>query len=1116
MDELYFDFEVPPPTASNHNLSQESTTTTTTTGSRRTTSTNGSSIRTSQNRRRRTDRGAGNGSDSLSSSTEIVSSTDQSRRRSKHSSSKLRFQPKQPRYHSDELEDEMASTVSSSSSKESASTNTVPNTTAVSVVRSKNGANMVRGGMSGVFAVQDAGNYQMLHDECAFLCSTILSRRRNPATAVDSIIDLVTILSSRKTRAILWLGGQQQQQQYDDTPNFGQNWSTHTSTDNVPKVWRSILEIIAVMTQQNTGISPKTNKINNAEYQRNSAANNNNLKIPSPIKPRTKAARRKQKDIIQDGGGDGVGESSVVNSSVGSVKYISGLTVEMKEALACLIYFLSCDCTMSPTKSVAAMGTVKMPSLARKIRLAILEYGQVISGVVRLIVPPSNDAKVAQTFDETSTWDSNRYASAFIRNTTSFKDQRDAKSPPRMNLSARMDHARCPPPPDPLSPRTDQKVKDYPSKRENPAKLGRFLRLKRKRLAEESSERQETDLEASIPLLGTSDKGLESADEDSKMMPPPSKRKAVGQKNAAQRTLNNDEQSFRSSSVASRGDFSFPSTDRTSEKASGSNLSWDEDVSIGSDSSGLTSTLSTRATRKLTSLRSKVQLDAIGRSNSKTGDLETNLQEAFYCERALSVVDAELLPAGDYPWITMVCLESLCRITTGKEEGGTSCLEGDDTMGTRGSQNEEDSSDSDEDDESRNPIVMTNHLLGKSGAVPLLGKAMSQSVLSSQKLIFTKNQRIVGSLGGFEGSELREDEECWKYCQDRLSLLACIIDGACLLSESNRRGFCEEDPFAFEERKDGLIFQIITFLRQCNESNLHEEDKKRSAAMLLALRTLTSLTHDNSLAAEQMASSYNVGINCVRGVEILAELIFRLEEPLTVTPSKAGRANNGAATNQQSPEHDMHRYDCTIFCFNTLANVIEGRGVRKVLSEMTVQPESLGAISWLKWLCQWFAKQTESFHTELMSIGKDRRIQGSAKQVTPAVTIKSYKRNGTNHTSNEQDAELHKHEEEKLVAAGNCCVLLACIMTEPENDDGTDFSTIAVRKLIVEEMPESIDGEQPGISMIINTLKAFCNFYHLSLGELSLAVVAPVKKLILELEEVKVDHPTEDNGPEWR
>ena len=43
------------------------------------------------------------------------------------------------------------------------------------------------------------------------------------------------------------------------------------------------------------------------------------------------------------------------------------------------------------------------------------------------------------------------------------------------------------------------------------------------------------------------------------------------------------------------------------------------------------------------------------------------------------------------------------------------------------------------------------------------------------------------------------------------------------------------------------------------------------------------------------------------------------------------------------------------------------------------------------------------------------------------------------------------------------------------------------------------------VTFIINTLKAFCNFYHYAIGDLSVAVVAPVKTLIEKLDALKTD-----------
>jgi hypothetical protein len=76
-------------------------------------------------------------------------------------------------------------------------------------------------------------------------------------------------------------------------------------------------------------------------------------------------------------------------------------------------------------------------------------------------------------------------------------------------------------------------------------------------------------------------------------------------------------------------------------------------------------------------------------------------------------------------------------------------------------------------------------------------------------------------------------------------------------------------------------------------------------------------------------------------------------------------------------------------------------------------------------------------------------------------------------------------------------------MTEPEEISEEPESTNTIRNLIIEEMPRHEDGSSTGVAMIINCLKAFCNFYHFSLGDLSVAIVTPVKMLIGELEELQ-------------
>lgn len=438
--------------------------------------------------------------------------------------------------------------------------------------------------------------------------------------------------------------------------------------------------------------------------------------------------------------------------------------------------------------------------------------------------------------------------------------------------------------------------------------------------------------------------------------------------------------------------------------------------------SSLNSDISARMSPKLTNLISKVMLS----EEECSGD---HIQQDM----------------GN--WISMVCLQSLNRIINGKDKEGTSCIERTD--------DDDDDDTNDEEEEERNPILITNNLLAKSGVVPLLAKAMSESLEGVTKLLATK------------------EESCWQCWNAKLSILASLIDGACLFHGANRRAFCEEDPFSFEECNQGLILHIILMLHQFSKPGVGMRlDDKISGIVLLGLRTLTSLTHENEVPREQMIMCNNNGEGeeeSIRGLDVLAELVFELEEK---------RDGNGKKVDaSHSKEEDLHRYDSTIFCLNILANIVEGENVRRLLAEIKV-PSPSGEILWIKWLCQWLVTQTASFRDAILGIGKKNR-------------------------SGSEQRELQKNEEDKLVAAGNGCVLLACLMTEPDSISEEPESTNTIRNLIIGQMPVDRDGSSTGVTMIVNTLKAFCNFYHYSLGGLSVAIVAPVKKLIQELEEME-------------
>ena len=97
--------------------------------------------------------------------------------------------------------------------------------------------------------------------------------------------------------------------------------------------------------------------------------------------------------------------------------------------------------------------------------------------------------------------------------------------------------------------------------------------------------------------------------------------------------------------------------------------------------------------------------------------------------------------------------------------------------------------------------------------------------------------------------------------------------------------------------------------------------------------------------------------------------------------------------------------------------------------------------------------------------------------------------------------ELQAGEEGNLVTAGNGFVLLAYLMLE---DETSSSSSSSIRDKVVKELPIDESGSSGGIQYMIKTLKAFCNFYHYSVGDLSVAVIAPIVKLIAGLEKLDV------------
>ncbi len=846
----------------------------------------------------------------------------------------------------DDMEDDLESVRSHSS-------DTTDQSYSVASMRSNSRPELsVRRG-TGAFAVQDAGTYQMVHDEVTYLCSTILSKTTLPSKAIDSAMELATLLSSRKTRSMLWQDRNDNEKRNDHDSNKDEYKSKQMPAP-IPKAWSSILDVLALAA---TTTSTVCGSFENQCPSSSSSISSNNSARPGQ-KARTKSARRKEKALL--------GASQTNSHSSADQK----LNADMRTVLTCILYYISWDCTLSREHSIAVTGAVEKPHVARRIRMAILERGTVLMSVTKLMVPSQ------QTSATNNTAPARRWipfpAKIVPISTSSVSPLKTRSKRSLLSTEAK-----------PETNKSNGISTTLPAG--DPTAMGRRKRKNRKKHSQVDTDR----------------------------MPPPAPR---------------DELSFADSSTKAHDD--------------------------GSSVLSEPSVLSTRLGQKIASLCAKVRIESSCSSSESLNLQKTTATTSYGIQ-------------GDRPWLTIVCLEALSRILTGKEmDGKTSCLEGADANHDGNDDSDKEGDDSENEPANENVVMVTNRLVGKSGMIPALSHAISQSMAVATKIVF-----------GYDSSQNGKDE-CWVYCYDRLKLLASIIDEACFFSDRNRMSFCENDPFDFADQKKGLIFHVIMFLHHCCHCDLNQPDPKRSETMTLALRTLTSLTHDNPLAAKQMKdfidcdagfSSLGNTNQSIQGLQVLANLAFQLEESSSANTAKKTAFKN----TKRASDHDMHRYDGTVFCLTTLANVIEDSDSGRILMEMEFQSKSGKSVSWLKWLCQWVVKQTENFRQDILSIGKDKK------------------------NSNVGQGMSHE-EDEKLLAAGNACVVLACLITKSDGDDPE--SSMYIRKLIEKQMPPNTDGSSSGLTMVVNTMKAHCNYYAMSMGQMSLAVVAPVKKLIAELE----------------
>ena len=422
-------------------------------------------------------------------------------------------------------------------------------------------------------------------------------------------------------------------------------------------------------------------------------------------------------------------------------------------------------------------------------------------------------------------------------------------------------------------------------------------------------------------------------------------------------------------------------------------------------------------------------------------------------------------------------LEAFSRILCGKKENNDGDLssenESDVDINVSSETCESENQDI-EDDElsvgkelSNHPLMHRNRMVQESGSLPFLNLAICETFEASVQL----------------HSSGDTCDRCCQYIRDRVHALATIINDICLLCDDNRTIICRIST-------DGNVPMLITSLMKAVYNLVIPYPKGQANEHIFcdiglsALRLLTSLTHENDVAGFQLCQQYrflNSSVpldSYICGVDLIFILLHRLACDERQNRNVGCNSDSGI----MSKAGAQHIYDSIIFCLNTLTNTLETTSsfnmckglVSLELSNMNdiTNKKSENALSWLS---SWVVDQTLPFRDAVMDA------------ILPTTKV---------------SRGLKSSEDEYLLTAGNGFVLLACFLREDVfmscDNPGKDITT-KVRKLIMENIPTNEEGK---LVLAINTLKAFCNFYRYSIGELSVAVVDPVLKLVTVLENV--------------
>lgn len=879
----------------------------------------------------------------------------------------------------------------------------------------------VRGAGRNVFAVQDAGNHQMIHDECNELISTILVCPRGKVLAkgitVEAASELAVMLSSTKTRRILWRGAQ------DKKHNL-------TST---------LSGILDVLHHTTTALSEKQSKQADARWL--------------PLKQRlrcSKISKHASPLVIPS-----LEDNTVEN-------YYSGLLLD---SMVAVVSFLSWDATIGHKQSVH----YKDPKGAFVLRKAILEHEGGLCAIAQLV-------RHADTLTSTIL---DAKASTISPVTTGAA----LESTPYTSNSSRAKYPNWPG--DLPKPELDYKTSDESqedlvglSQLSGLSSGSKNIPVDSQSVTSASSQntgdptvagRRKRRRKKGVPVLEPiAEDALSYNGMNGSLTPPRSPPRVVFRENEAS---NDVKTSFSFHSIDAVSPSKSPLPGRLGQNGSNSSpLEGEEASSMVSCDSALL----------------KVH-DHLGKAHAKLilpPSQEISMQHECQAHRDLRLSFGGKDPAGS---ACTTALRSLRRLLAGKDESDEySCL---DEVGEESCEcHDTEFGEQDGKPQEDNPLLQTNVLIGSSGVIPFLAQGMAESLSALLE----------------ELDAPKPCPGCLQHLHEKLQALAPVVDNACLLHSSNRMDFCLATPLQdhqAEKKNDGniLVGSLVLFLKHWthHKTLISDGKEKHSLTIMLdevglaALRTLTCLTHDNVLSAEQFATCYLENVSCSQHDN---------SAPCKSLPSwncvqVVGQVLHKAAETMDSM-NSAYLYDTRVLCLNTLANAVreDSNGeIRQILVAMKWprSEKKKQSVYFLSWLTEWLVLQTHSFRASIMkgSFGKEDGKTGQNMQ----------------HSMR----ELDKHECDQLVTVGNGCVLLACLLQKPGASlKGKRTKTMEkvvqnIRGMILSEMPFD-NGLSTGTIFLKNTLRAFSNFLYFSMGDLSVAVVGPVRELIAQLEKMEV------------